>query len=190
MGITKEHRLQRRAGRQAVAGVVIGMVGALLLKGYVPLPVSSVHAAMNGGGMAEIVAPMQEGSYRVVMHCRMKNHRVGYHVKADHPGAAHMALEWLMPACKLSGLGGGEEAEGGQRWYTGEFVCQGNTFKKTQTVRASNLREARERAAASASGCRTETIDQTACPTLDPLCDRQSEDFKVEAELERHRLLR
>ena len=78
----------------------------------------------------------------------------------------------------------------GQTWFVGEFVCQGTSYKKTMNIAASNLRDATERARNSAKGCHVETVDQTRCSTYHPFCDRESEDFRLEAELSTHRMLR
>jgi len=183
--------IKRVGMRQAIAGVIYGMAFVLVLKGYVSTPVAAVHAALNdAGSISEMASKLGESRYRVAMHCPLKNHRVSYHIKARNDDGAQAALGWLMPACALSQVNRGQSADDGQTWYLGQFSCQGNFFKKIQHVSASDVEQARQRALAAANGCRVETIDQTDCPLLAPLCVRASEDFRVEAELERHRLLR
>jgi hypothetical protein len=177
--------------RQARTGVVAGMLLGLFLNGFNPLPMDTVHAALTEGvSVSEIAEKLGQGDYRVAMHCPVKNRRVVYQVKAHNAGGAHMALEWVMPACELSGIAKAQAAEAGKSWFHGEFVCQGSHYRKTVTVAAADLGQASKRARASSSECRIETIDQTACPFLSPLCERESNDYKVEAELETHRLLR
>lgn len=180
-----------RALRQAGIGIAAGMALALMLKGPIAAPASSAYAAVSAGGsIGQIAERLREGQYRVAMHCPLKHQRVTYHVKAEHPGNAQATLEWILPACKLAAMGQGQAADGGLTWFAGQFTCQGNSFKRRHNVHAVDLHRARERALSMAPGCRIETIDQTRCPALEPLCEREYEDFKAEAELSRVRLLR
>jgi hypothetical protein len=180
-----------RALKQASVGVVAGMALALMVKGYAASPVIAAYAAVVSGGSAtQIAEKLREGQYRVVMQCPIKHQRVTYHVKAQHAGDAQAALEWVMPACKLAAMGQGGTADNGLNWYAGQFTCQGNSYKRTHNIAALNLPQVSQRARAIAPGCQIETVDQTECSALDPLCNREYEDFKAEAALARTVLLR
>ena len=184
-------RLKSNALRQARIGIASGVLLGLFLNGVGSLPMATIHGAMSEGiSPTDIKERISQGQYRVGLHCPMKNHRVSYHVIAANAGGAHMALEWVMPACDLSQLAKSNRPDQGQTWFVGEFVCQGNSYKKTMQVAANDLRDATERARTAAKGCHVETVDQTHCALLSPFCDRQSEDFRVEAELSSHRMLR
>lgn len=186
-----KQRINRAALRQARIGVTAGMLLGLGLNGYSELPMSVIHATLDAElSPLQIHEQMSQGEYRVAMHCPMKNNRVSYHVHAANAGGAHMALEWIMPACQLSQLAKSSDATHGKAWFTGEFLCESNSYKKTMNIAAGSLREATNRARAAAIGCHVETVDQTRCPTYGPFCDRLSEDFRHEAELSAHRLLR
>ena len=177
--------------RQARVGIVGGLLLGLILNGFGTLPMATIHTMMSKGiSPSEIAEQVGQGSYRVGLHCPMKNNRVSYHVKAANAGGAHMALEWVMPACELSLMAKSSPPDQGQTWFVGEFVCQGTSFKKTMQVAADSLRDATERARTSAKGCHVETVDQTHCSFLQPFCEPQSEDFRREAELNAHRMLR
>ncbi|MEQ1613876.1 MAG: hypothetical protein ABL904_14100 [Hyphomicrobiaceae bacterium] len=179
------------AARQASIGVFAGMALALLLKGYATPPVTAAYAAVaSGGSILQMAEKLREGQYRVTTHCPMKHQRATYHVKAEDAEDAQAALEWVMPACKLAAMGQGQAANGGLSWYAGQFKCQGDSYRRTHNVGARDLMQARERTRSIAPGCRIEIVDQIECAALEPLCDRQYEDFKIEAELERTHLLR
>jgi hypothetical protein len=188
---TPTRRINRSALRQARIGVTVGMLLGLGLNGFSELPMSVIHATLNADlSPLQIHEQMSQGEYRVAMHCPMKNNRVSYHVQAANSGGAHMALEWIMPACRLSQMVKASGSAEGKIWFVGEFVCEGSSYKKSINVAASSLRDATNRARDLAKGCHVETVDQTRCPTYSPFCDRQSEDFRHEAELSVHRMLR
>ena len=177
--------------RQARIGVTLGMLLGIGLNGFGVLPVSVIHATLSANlSPVEVHEQMSQGEYRVAMHCPMTNNRVSYRIQAANAGGAHMALEWVMPACELSQMAKSGAPDQGKTWFVGEFLCQGNFYKKTMNLAASNLRDATHRARNSAKGCHVESVDQTRCPTYNPFCDRQSEDFRREAELSTHRMLR
>ena len=183
--------INRHVIRQARVGIVGGLLLGLVLNGFGTVPMAAVHGIMsNGISPVEIAEQLRQGSYRVGLHCPMKNNRVSYHVKAANAGGAHMALEWVMPACDLSLMAKSSPPDQGQTWFVGEFVCQGTSFKKTMHVAANTMRDATERARTSAKGCHVETVDQTNCSFLQPFCNPESEDFRREAELNAHRMLR
>jgi hypothetical protein len=185
------HRIGAIAVRQASMGVVAGMAAALVIKGYVSVPITSVYAAVSSSAnVGQFAARMREGQYRVSMHCPVKHNRVTYHIQAARADDAQTTLQWMLPACNLSAMGQGQAAEGGRNWFAGQFTCQGGSYKRTQTLPASDLRQAAERGRIVAPGCQMEVVDQISCAALDPTCDLQFEDFKVETELGRTRLLR
>ena len=183
--------INRNVLRQARIGAIAGLLLGIHLNGFGWLPMATIHEVVsNGLSPQEIHLQLSQAEYRVGMHCPMKNHRVSYQVQAANAGGAHMALEWVMPACDLSLMAKSSPLEEGKAWFVGEFICQGNSYKKTMHVSAGDLRDATQRARTAAKGCHVETVDQVRCSTVNPFCDRQSEDFRLEAELGQHRMLR
>jgi hypothetical protein len=188
---TVNNGLNRIALRQAGVGVVGGLILGLLLQGHAPLPVAAIDAALTGnGGIRAVLDYIGDAQYRVVMRCPVKNHRVVYHVKSPTAELARQSLDWVLPACQLIGIASAPAGEDSSSWFQGQFACQGNSYRKSYSLTAAGLRQARELARSTFPGCRVETIDQTACAAIDPLCRHESEDFKIEAELARYRLLR
>jgi hypothetical protein len=178
---------------QARIGIVAGLLLGLFLNGLGSrLTLAPVHAAIaDGVSLSEVATRLGDGHYRATLHCPVKNHRVTYQVRAENAGGAHMALEWVMPACQLSGLGRAQAAESnGHSLFRGVFHCPSDFYRKTVRIEADTLRAAALEAGAASPGCRVEIIDQTACPFLDPLCTLQSDDRRRDIELERTRLLR
>jgi hypothetical protein len=179
------------AWRQIRIGAVAGLVLGMVVNGLVKLPMEAINQVVEEGvSLSSLTEQMQQGRYRVVMYCPVKNHRVTYHVQADQAGRAHMALEWVMPACALSGIAKARAAEQGRDWYRGEFFCDSNFYRKTLNVAAIDLQQVRALARTSSEGCRIETVEQTNCAFLNPLCERDVEDYRRDAELEAHRMLR
>lgn len=179
------------AVRQALIGVTVGMISSLLLKGYLSPPIAAAYASViSTAGVQEATERLGDGLYRVTMTCSMKHHRISRFVRAADAHGAHVALDWLMPACRLSGLRQATTGDAGGSWYSGDYTCEGSSYKQSRTVSAIDLRQAKLRAGLFGTSCRVDIVDQIACPALNPLCAHQSEDFRTEADLERVHLLR
>jgi hypothetical protein len=182
---------KRRILMQARSGVVVGLLLGLLLNGFVKVPAATVYAALNADvSLIDVAERLTQGRYRVVMHCPVKNNHVTYNVMAQNAGRAHIALEWVAPACQLSKMAETQPGDPGKTWYRGDFHCLGPFNRRTHSIMAGDMHLAMATARAVTPNCRVETVLQTSCPFLNPRCERRTESFEVEAAFEKHRMLR
>jgi hypothetical protein len=169
--------------RRLLSGASIAALAGSMLLGAVVWLTLPEAGTLYQGFWTELRNGLSGGRYRVAMHCRLKDNTVGMTVRAFDRAAAQAALEWTLPVCELTTLARVQVSGWTASWYRGDFVCPSNFHKRTVRLSAPSIEAALAAARAGARDCEVEYADQTDCPWFRANCERQSVDFRAEAQM-------